>query len=77
MPVSGLLHKKQHNLKKGLKMIKLKEVMTDEQKIILSIFDKEKIQKTKKGLAKINKKNEKFLKDLERLKKEIKFNFEF
>lgn len=58
-------------------MIKLEEVMTDEQKIILSIFDGEKIQKTKKELAKINEKNEKFLKDLERLKKEIKFNFEF
>lgn len=58
-------------------MIKLEEVMTDKQKIILSVFDKEKIEKTKKDLERFNQKNEKFLKDLERLKKEIKFNFEF
>lgn len=56
-------------------MIKLEEVMTDEQKLILSIFDKEKIEKTKKDIKKFNKKNEKFLKDLERLKKDINFEF--
>ena len=58
-------------------MIKLSDIMTDEQKIILSVFDREKIEKTKKDLEKVNEKTENFLKDLEMLKKEIKFHFEF
>lgn len=54
-------------------MIKLNDVMTENQKIVLTVFNPQKIIDTQKELDSFNEKTSKFLKVVEKLK--IEFNF--
>lgn len=57
-------------------MIKLNDIITDEQKAILKIFKDEKtIKKAEKEIKDFNKKTENFLKNVDDLAEKIKFNF--
>ena len=57
-------------------MIKLNDVMTENQKVILKVFnDNKTIEKTKKEIKKFNEKTQNFLKNVDELAAKIKFNF--
>jgi hypothetical protein len=57
-------------------MIKLNDVMTENQKVILKVFkDNKTIEKTEKEIKKFNEKTQNFLKNVDELAVKIKFNF--
>jgi hypothetical protein len=65
-----------NNKKRGDNMIKVNDIMTENQKVILEIFnDKKTIEKAEKEIKDFNKKTENFLKNVDELAEKIKFNF--
>ena len=57
-------------------MINVNDIMTDEQKAILKIFNDEKtIKKAEKEIRDFNKKTENFKKEIEKILKNIEINF--
>lgn len=54
-------------------MLKLSDIMTEQQKIILTVFYPQKITETQKELDSFDKKTQEFLQAVENLK--IEFNF--
>ena len=49
-------------------MLKIEDIMTEEQKVILSVFEPGKIKKTEKEIEDFNEKTKQFLKDIEKIK---------
>ena len=57
-------------------MIKLNDTITENQKVILKVFnDKEPMEKAEKEIKKFNEKTQNFLKNVDELVGKIKINF--
>ena len=59
-----------------VKMLKLDDVINENQKVILRVFkDKKTIKRAEKRIAKFNAKTQNFLKSVDELAEKIKINF--
>ena len=57
-------------------MLKLDDVINENQKVILRVFkDKKTIKRAEKRIAKFNAKTQNFLKNVDELAEKIKINF--
>ena len=64
------------NNESEVKMLKLNDVINENQKVILRVFkDKKTIKRAEKRIAKFNAKTQNFLKNVDELAEKIKINF--